>query len=64
VPRYASPINFFKRKKRKKESQSSKWKVSKKQVFLKKILPDALIGIASIIFKHSAILELKGWRFF
>jgi hypothetical protein len=28
--------NYFKRKKRKKESHSSKWKVSKKQVFLKK----------------------------
>ena len=39
VPRYASPINFFKRKKRKKESQSSKWKVSKKQVFFKKYYP-------------------------
>ena len=36
MPRYAPPIKFFKRKKRKKESQSFKWKVSKKQVFLKK----------------------------
>jgi hypothetical protein len=39
VPRYAPPIKFFKRKKRKKESQSFKWKVSKKQVFLKKYYP-------------------------
>ena len=31
-----STYKFFKRKKRKKESHSSKWKVSKKQVFLKK----------------------------
>ena len=30
---------FFKRKKRKKESHSSKWKVSKKQVFQKKYYP-------------------------
>ena len=37
--RYAPPIKFFKRKKRKKESQSFKWKVSKKQVFLKKYYP-------------------------
>jgi hypothetical protein len=36
VPRDASHINFFKRKKRKKESRLLKWKVSKKQVFLKK----------------------------
>jgi hypothetical protein len=33
------PIKFFKRKKEKKESQSSKWKVSGKQVFLKKYYP-------------------------
>ena len=39
VPRYAPPIKFFKRKKRKKESHSSKWKVSKKQVFQKKYYP-------------------------
>ena len=39
MPRYAPPIKFFKRKKRKKESQSFKWKVSKKQVFLKKYYP-------------------------
>ena len=39
VLRYAPPIKFFKRKKEKKESQSSKWKVSEKQVFLKKYYP-------------------------
>lgn len=33
------PLKFFKRKKRKKESHSSKWKVSKKQVFQKKYYP-------------------------
>jgi hypothetical protein len=33
---YAPPIKFFKRKKRKKESRLLKWRVSKKQVFLKK----------------------------
>jgi hypothetical protein len=33
VSRYAPPINFFKRKKEKKESRHLKWKVSKKQVF-------------------------------
>jgi hypothetical protein len=31
--------NYFKRKKRKKESHSFKWKVSKKQVFQKKYYP-------------------------
>jgi len=35
VPRCAAPHkNFQKKKKEKKESHSSKWKVSKKQVFL------------------------------
>ena len=33
------PLKFFKRKKRKKESHTSKWKVSKKQVFQKKYYP-------------------------
>jgi len=36
VPRYAPPIKFFKRKNEKKESRMFKWRVSKKQVFLKK----------------------------
>ena len=36
---YVSHHKFFKRKKRKKESQSFKWKVSKKQVFLIKYYP-------------------------
>jgi hypothetical protein len=40
VPRNTRPINFFKRKKRKKESHSFKRKVSKKQVFLKKYYPN------------------------
>jgi hypothetical protein len=35
----ASHTKFFKRKKGKKESQSLKWRVSKKQVFLKKYYP-------------------------
>jgi len=54
VPRYAPPIKIFfakcyfligseeysfQKKKRKKESHSSKWKVSKKQVFQKKYYP-------------------------
>ena len=34
-----STYKFFKRKKRKKESHSFKWKVSKKQVFLIKYYP-------------------------
>jgi hypothetical protein len=33
------PLNFSKEKKEKKESHSFKWKVSKKQVFLKKYYP-------------------------
>jgi hypothetical protein len=36
----APPIKFFKTKKEKKESHSSKWKVSKMQVFLKKYYPN------------------------
>jgi len=39
MPRYARPIKYFKRKKEKKESHLSKWRVSKKQVFLKKYYP-------------------------
>ena len=39
MPRYAWPIKFFKRKNEKKESHYFKWKVSKKQVFLKKYYP-------------------------
>ena len=39
MPRYARPIKFFKRKKEKKESHYFKWRVSKKQVFLKKYYP-------------------------
>ena len=36
---YVSHHKFFKRKKRKKESRLFKWKVSEKQVFLKKYYP-------------------------
>jgi hypothetical protein len=40
------PLKFFKRKKEKKESTLVKWRVSKKQVFLKKYYhPDSSLEV-------------------
>ncbi len=64
VPRYASPINFFKRKKRKKESQSTKWKVSKKQVFLKKYYPMRRYELKASCLNTMLLWNWKGGDFF
>jgi len=55
---------FFQKKKKKKRKPIVQVEGFKKASFFKKILPDASIGIESIMLKHNVILEMKGWRFF
>ena len=62
--RYASPINFFKRKKKKKRKPTAQVEGFKKAGFLKKILPRPLMRIADISRKQSVFLKMYGWRFF
>jgi hypothetical protein len=60
------PLKFFKRKKEKKESTLAKWRVSKKQVFLKKYYhPDSFFGSRDLLFDGKVVMKTYGWwRFF
>jgi hypothetical protein len=56
-------FKFFKRKKRKKESHSSKWKVSEKK-FFKKNTTRHIIGNWVLFFSIKYLAKRYGWRFF
>ncbi|MEO8235372.1 MAG: hypothetical protein ABI549_08165 [Flavobacterium sp.] len=55
--------NYFKRKKRKKESRPFKWKVSEKKVF-KKNTTRHIVGSMFVKAEVIVFANLYGWRFF